>query len=375
MYLTPIRFGNQSFLGVLDTGSADTWLVENNFTCLDVASGRTKSPEQCKFGPAYNSSASPTYKQVEDQYFNISYGDGEFLNGVIGTEDVTLGGITALKQTVGIVDRAAWMGDTKSSGLIGLAYPSATRAFTGNGSKKAQVPYNPLLTTMWKNNLTLPLFSMAIARNKDETGALAIGGLPGPPIKYEHWFARAPIELATVTAIANINGTLISSNKTEYQLYAITVDNFAFARPTPRFQPSPSLLPPGHGHPHENITKIKTSERIIIDSGTTLIYLNAVLAKAINALFTPPSHFDDTTQNYAVPCNATAPRVGMTVSGKTFWVDPKDMIQQDEGPGSTCSSSVQFAGDGVMIVGDVWMRSVLTVFDVGAAEMRFARRL
>jgi hypothetical protein len=64
-----------------------------------------------------------TFTQIPDENFNITYGDGEFLTGIIGTEEVTLAGIT-VKQTVALVNLAAWEGDGTTSGLIGLAYPA-----------------------------------------------------------------------------------------------------------------------------------------------------------------------------------------------------------------------------------------------------------
>lgn len=35
-YTTDITFGDQTVTAIVDTGSADTWVVQNNFTCLDA---------------------------------------------------------------------------------------------------------------------------------------------------------------------------------------------------------------------------------------------------------------------------------------------------------------------------------------------------
>lgn len=286
----------------------------------------------------------------------------------MGTENVTLAGITVPKQTVGVVDHAAWLGDTKSSGLIGLAYPSITRAYLGNRTKTdrrgGHIPYNPIFTTMWKNNLTAPLFSLALARNKNEHGVLAFGGLPGHPVRYSTAFARTPIEYTTITSTMMINGTSTRVNRTEYQMYTINAENFSFARQASRTQLSPV--------PEKIITQ-KPEGKLMIDSGTTLMYLSDALTSSINALFTPASRYDEKTHTYFVMCNATAPRVGLTIGGTTFWLDPKDMIQNN-GSAYSCISGVQSVGDDTMLVGDVWLKSVLAVFDVGAGEMRFAVR-
>ena len=111
--------GKETFMALVDTGSSDTWIVEKGFQCLTL--GDVLEPEaECNFGPTYT--ISKTFVQTPDENFNITYGDAEFLNGIIGTEEVTLAGLK-LEQTVAIVDYAAWVGDGVSSGLIGLAYP------------------------------------------------------------------------------------------------------------------------------------------------------------------------------------------------------------------------------------------------------------
>lgn len=50
------------------------------------------------------------------------------------------------------------------------------------------------------------------------------------------------------------------------------------------------------------------------------------------------------------------------------------MVQRGGIGNVPCVSGVQVAGDAMMIVRDIWLKSVLAVFDVGAAEMRFAVR-
>jgi hypothetical protein len=75
----------------------------------------------CDFGPTYN--VTDTFKQIPNENFNITYGDGEFLTGIVGIEEVTLAGLK-VKQEVALVNYAAWEGDGTTSGLIGLAYPA-----------------------------------------------------------------------------------------------------------------------------------------------------------------------------------------------------------------------------------------------------------
>ena len=120
-FATSITFGDETFESLVDTGSSDTWIVETGFKCVDITTSTPEPESYCAFGPTYN--VTDTFKQTPDENFNITYGDGEFLTGIIGTESVTLAGIT-VNQTVALVNYAAWEGDGTTSGLIGLAYPA-----------------------------------------------------------------------------------------------------------------------------------------------------------------------------------------------------------------------------------------------------------
>jgi len=47
----------------------------------------------------------------------------------LGYTDVTIGGIHVTNQTVALVSKAYWEGDSTTSGLMGLAYSALTSAF------------------------------------------------------------------------------------------------------------------------------------------------------------------------------------------------------------------------------------------------------
>jgi len=80
-----------------------------------------KPESECAFGQPY--SISKTFKQTPNENFNITYGDGQFLTGIIGTEQVTIAGITVKNQKVAVVDFAAWTGDGVASGLVRTIHP------------------------------------------------------------------------------------------------------------------------------------------------------------------------------------------------------------------------------------------------------------
>lgn len=122
------------------------------------------------------------------------YADLEFMTGTMGYETVTVAGITVEHQEVALVNYTYWFGDSVTSGLMGLAYSRLTSAFVGTNSSvndtDKQVPYDPIMTTMIKQGLIEPVFSLALQRDSDN-GYLALGGLPSG--NYTGPFATTPI--------------------------------------------------------------------------------------------------------------------------------------------------------------------------------------
>jgi hypothetical protein len=111
-YLVPLKWGTEEFQGILDTGSSDTWLISSAFTCTD-ANGQEQDAKQCGFGPGYSGKIS----KISGKEFNISYGDGEFVTGDMGTVEMTVGGITVPEQEVALGTSAFWQGGGVASGL------------------------------------------------------------------------------------------------------------------------------------------------------------------------------------------------------------------------------------------------------------------
>lgn len=121
-FATEIDIAGQKFQVIVDTGSSDTWVAESGFECVSVSNSSHVVPEsECEFGPTYTSSSS--FQQIPGEFFNITYGDGEFLNGIMGTNQITLAGIE-VTQEMALVNYAGWDGDGVTSGLTGLAFPA-----------------------------------------------------------------------------------------------------------------------------------------------------------------------------------------------------------------------------------------------------------
>jgi aspergillopepsin I len=118
----------------------------------------------------------------------------------------------------------------------------------------------------------------------------------------------------------------------------------------------------------------KNSAQYIVDSGTSLTYLPTAIAKTVAGLFSPKATLDSSQGAYFVSCTAKAPSFGIKIGGTTFTLDPKDLILQGQKDTTTgkCLLGLTDGGTGPYILGDTFLSNVVAVFDVGAAQMRFA---
>ena len=360
IYLADIQVGTATFKAAIDTGSSDTWLIGTAFQCVNLTTGVDEPQRNCAFGPTYE--PSPTFEQIQDQNFNVTYGGGEFLTGIVGRDEVTFAGVIIKDQEIAVVNSAAWHGDGVSSGLVGLAFPAMTRAYAGSDPSKdvTQIVYNPLFTNIYTQGGTPPLFSLAIERSSEPSqgGQLAIGGLP--PGYNGTVFSRAPLQAATTDEFQNSGGSK------SYESYAIIVNGFTCVGSGDTAE-SPSRLP------SQASSAMNTSQaRAIIDSGTTFISLPNAIADEVNALFDPPAIFSTDRNIYLVNCSADPPRFGVNIASEIFIVDSEDLILET-GAGD-CMSGINNVESGQAILGDVFLKNVLAVFDIGKSEMRFAAR-
>ncbi|EGZ71049.1 acid protease [Neurospora tetrasperma FGSC 2509] len=396
-YAAEVHWNSVPLLLLLDTGSSDTWAITHNFSCLDYL-GNDVPQKTC--GNATNSSSSPSSpsgpaKAEEPDLWNpygptdpqthmfIQYGDGEIVTGPMGFADITVGNITVRKQQVALAERTFWFGNNLTSGLMGLAFPSLTNAYlggmpTGSGSGSGsgsgeggrgeerggeggdgsgsglgggdghesynQLYYPPLFTSMVNQGSVPPLFSITIDRNAS-SGLLAWGGLP-PATGLEK---GKDVELdMIITNLIDVPETAY-----DYSFYTVIPDGWQFG-------------------PNTNTRKFP----YIVDSGTTLCYLPSAEAQQINTAFNPPAIYLWMYGAYFTSCDAIVPRVGVILGGKTFYLNPVDLINQDMVDPLTglCMTAIADGGAGPYILGDVFMQNALTVFDVGRGKMRFLGR-
>ncbi|CAG8791378.1 11587_t:CDS:2, partial [Gigaspora rosea] len=104
-YYTSIIVGNQEFCVLLDTGSSNLWIPNNN--CTDYG---------CQNVRRFNSSQSPTFKP-EDNKWEILYGSG-FAFGITEKDNIQIANLTAIEQIFGGVDKSKFEGNIMFTPVI-----------------------------------------------------------------------------------------------------------------------------------------------------------------------------------------------------------------------------------------------------------------
>lgn len=365
---TNVTFGNQTFKLFIDSGSSDTWVVAKDYTCFNRSSGLELAQEACLYGPgSYDPSQSVGFQEVPDEIFGIQYGDG-IASGVMAYENVTLAGIT-VRQKVGVVNVSTPMGDGVNSGLLGLGYPALTSAHPGPTQDNEtywyqRLPYDPLLFTMANQGLIDPYFSVAIARTgQNETtgfgGYLTLGGLA--PVNHSDEWATVPVEIHKTIPLN------FTSGKSVISYWTTTIDGFEYG------PASSSGDAQARG---ANMTTAISHDQVFFDNGNYLTYLPDDIVAPINALFDPPAIWNDDLSIYVVQCDSVPPNFGITLANHTFFHDGRDLVYQTEE--GVCISNlvpsevVSIGGITLNIIGAGFFKNVLSVFDFGKNEMRFA---
>ncbi|KAF2848685.1 acid protease [Plenodomus tracheiphilus IPT5] len=361
VYMTSVTLAGQPFTLVIDTGSSDTWVAATSFSCLNSNNQLPAVPTTCGFNASYDPTTSRTWTSIPNFGFSVNYTGGEFLRGELGVEELGVGGVGAggapvliVNQTIGVVEEGHWVGDGRSSGLMGLAYPALV-------SGASELHYNSSMFTLTAADTISSVFSLALSRPSLENpyggGYLAIGGIP--PVSYDLDYITTPTLPATATLYAWYSLSITG--------YNITLPRTASRRQKRPFRPDP----------------LTSSSAYIIDSGSSLIYAPDAIADHIAASFVPPATFNRQVGMWIVKCNADAPRVGIIIEGRTFWVSEDDLMNRGvgavggEGMGAKtgqCVLGVQRAGEGSLVLGDVWLKNVLVVFDLKGARTRVAGR-
>ncbi|KAF9207290.1 hypothetical protein BGZ49_000772 [Haplosporangium sp. Z 27] len=292
-----------------DTGSSDIWFPSS--------SCNTKA---CKAHTRFDSSKSSTYNK-DGRTWKISYGDKSSASGILGSDIVSVGGIS-VRQTIGLAtSESTQFSKSPEDGLFGLGFNtiesvSGVKTFLDNAIA-AGVVAQPVIS----------VFLPSYRRNGGVGGQYLFGGIDST--KY--------------------SGDLTYINVSQLGYWQIPMDDITY-----------------------NGSSLGQSSQGIVDTGTTLVIIGTAAAQAVHknipgAVFNPATSTD--AAYWAVPCSlqSSTDNVGFTLGGATFNVPVADIAYEDLGDGSgNCYSGVQGGQDDLWILGDVFIKNNYCVFDQGA---------
>ncbi|KZP18683.1 aspartic protease PEP1 [Athelia psychrophila] len=303
-YLCPVSIGGQTLSLDFDTGSADLWVFSSKL-----------SASESKGHTVYNSASSSTWKAKSGYTWDISYGDGSGASGTVGTDTVTIGGVTVTGQAVEIATKvsSSFVSDTANDGLVGLAFssintvsPTAQKTFYDNA----------------KSSLSKGVFTA--------------------DLKYH--------------AAGTYDFGVIDSSKYTGSITYVDVDSsqgfWGFT---------------GTGYAVGSGSFKSSSIDTIADTGTTLIYAPDAVVKAYYAQVSGSS-LSSSQGGYIFPCSATLPSLTLGV-GSYHAVVPGKYLNYAPATGSSCFGGIQSnTGIGQSIYGDVFLKSQFVIFDASDAS-------
>ena len=309
-YYGPITLGGQPFNVIFDTGSSNLWVPNKNCT----------NKLDCLLKHKYDSSKSSTYK-ADGRVFDIRYGSGP-VSGVLASDDVTVGGVTAKGQDFAMVDVVKGLGTAfavgKFDGILGLGFGSIS---VDN------------LTTVFSNMVDQkvvdePVFGFYLSGKSGSDGEMTLGGIDS-----NHY-----------------TGDLTYVDLTQESYWETKLDSLVV-----------------------NGTRMTSATAVILDTGTSILAGPSADVKALAALVGAKPFLNG---EYTIDCKLipTLPDLEVTMGGKKFVLEGKDYILQVQ---SIClfgftGIDVPAPRGPLWIMGDVFMRKYYTVFDYGNKRLGFA---
>ncbi|KYO34227.1 gastricsin [Alligator mississippiensis] len=308
----------QNFLVLFDTGSSNLW----------VPSVYCQS-EACTNHPLFNPANSSTYS-TQDQSFSLQYGTGS-LTGIFGYDTVTI-------QNVAISDQEFGLSETEPGtnfvyaqfdGILGLAYPAVS---SGGATTVMQ-------GLIQQNLLDAPLFSFYLSSyGEDRKTAL----------KVVSWSSEVSTPTCTLGRLSGLPSPRRLIGKLRFEGFSIGGQTTGWC---------------------------SSGCQGIVDTGTSLltapgdVYSN--LLESIGAE-------EDSNGQYVVSCDSidSLPTISFVIGGTSLPLPPSAYVIQSTdgscvvGIGPTYLPSQN--GQPLWILGDVFLRSYYSVYDMGNNQVGFA---
>ena len=277
----------------------------------------------------FNSKDSSTFQVSTGSSWQISYGDGSSASGTVGTDNVTIGGLTIKNQAVELATTLSTEFQQDSSdGLLGLAWgsintvtPTPVQTPVENMISQDDIPQN------------MELFTAHLGSWRDASD---------PGNEGESFYTFGFIDQPTLTA-AGVTASEISYTPVDNSQGFWMFD-------------STSATVNGTSIP-------RTGNTAIADTGTTLALVDDATCTAIyNAI--PGAKYDSTQQGYIFPTSTTAdqlPTVTFAVGGQQFAIQ-KEALAFAAAETGFVYGGIQSRGSMTFdILGDVFLKGVYAV--------------
>jgi len=257
--------------------------------------------------------------------WRISYGDGSGASGKVYADKVTVAGVTATSQAVEAASSvsAQFSQDSNTDGLLGLAFSSINTV--------SPTPQNTFFDTV-KSSLAKQLFSVNLKYHA--AGTYDFGFIDST--KYTGAITYTPVD--------NSQG-----------FWGFTATGYSVG----------------------SAAAVRSNIEGIADTGTTLIYIDAAIARAYYSKVSG-AKVDSNQGGYVFPCSATLPNFSITVGGVAQTVPGKFINYAPVSSGSsTCFGGIQpNDGLGLNIFGDIFLKSKYVIHDVstGSPRLGFAQQ-
>ncbi|XP_077190641.1 gastricsin-like [Paroedura picta] len=304
----------QSFLVLFDTGSSNLWVP--SVYCQSQA---------CTNHPLFNPSQSSTYS-TNDQTFSLQYGTGS-LTGIFGYDTVAIQGISITNQQFGLSETEPGTNFVYAQfdGILGLAYPAIS---AGGATTVVQ-------GLMQENLLSAPVFSFYLSgqESSQNGGELVLGGVD--------------------TSL--YSGEIVWTPVTQEAYWQIGIQSFYIGNQISDW--------------------CSQGCQAIVDTGTSLL---TAPQQVFGELMQYIGAQQDSNGQYVVSCSniQSMPTITFVISGNSFPLSPSAYILENSD--GYCSVGIMPTylpsqnGQPLWILGDVFLRSYYSVYDVGNNQVGFA---
>ncbi|TVY64292.1 Aspergillopepsin-1 [Lachnellula suecica] len=332
-YLCPVSIGTpaQTLNLDFDTGSADLWVWSTELSSSIQSQGTGHT--------IFNPKNSSTYKAVSGSTWKISYGDSSSASGDVGTDNVTIGGLTIKNQAVELAKQmSTQFVQGAGDGLLGLAWGT--------------------INTVTPTPVATPVENMISEQDIPQTAELFTAYLgswrdASEPDKGESFYTFGYIDQDTVTATGQEISYTPVDNSQGFWMFdsaSSTVNGKAIAQ---------------------------SGNTAIADTGTTLALVSDAVCSAIYAAI-PGATYDQSQQGWTYPSSTTAdalPVVTFAVGDKQFAVQKEDLGFADAGNGMVYGG-IQSRGTMTFdILGDTFLKGIYAIFDQGNTRFGAVQRV